>query len=192
MRFAFLSTLLLLSCYPHEAVNMRFTEMGPMVFRELPVTYSFSCAFPEDKRDPVRKGFEYWNKMVDGELFKESDACGVDIITFHDTSRALILFIPGKSPERDHVLATTFVGTVDGLPHSAVLRYYGTWADNRYPTALESAARHEAGHVLGFGHSDYPWCLMYESIMMKRYSSSPKDACDDEVKAAREYYGRHD
>lgn len=190
MRSVFLLVFLFLSCYPHETVNMRYTEMGAMVFRELPVNWAFSCQFPDEDKDPVRKGFSYWNDLVGRDLFKETETCGVNDLVFKDVPRALVLFVPGESTDRAEVLATTNVGIFGGVPRSAILRYYGTWADYKSPTALESAARHEAGHVLGFGHSDYPWCLMYSEIVMEKYLRTPKDACKDEIETARRYYGK--
>lgn len=191
-RLVVLSLLLLSTCYPHTAVHLRYSERGAMVFRTLPVNWSYACDFPEELKPPVREGFTYWNKILERDLFVELPGCGVLTLILSEQPRVLVTFVPGPHPDKAEILATTDVGLFGGIPRSAVLRYYGTWADHKLPHPLESAARHEAGHVLGFDHSDLERCLMFPTITMENYVRKPKTACKEEVEMAKQLYGRKD
>ena len=192
MKALLLLVLLSTSCYPHQAVHMRYSEAGQMTFRTLPINWTFACDFPEETRPSVREGFVYWNKILDREIFVEAKECGVAALIMSELPRVLVTFIPGKNPYNDKTLATADIGLFDGIPRSAVLRYYGTWADYRMPHSLESVSRHEAGHVLGFDHSDLDGCLMFPTIDMPKYVKRAKQACKEEIKEIKQIYGRKD
>lgn len=189
---AVLSSLFISDCSPHRAVNLRYSERGPLVLRKLPMSWAFSCEFPEEYRDAARAGFVYWNKILDQEIFREASGCGVSSLITEDYPRALIVYVPGVHPENADVLATTDVGLFDGIPRSAVLRYYGTWQSNKSRSAMESVSRHEVGHIIGFGHSDIEGCLMYPKIDMNKYSKKSKGVCGEESKEAHFLYGKKD
>lgn len=190
-RWLLLLAVIVGSCYPHQPVNMRFTEQGVMVFKNLPINWSFACDFPVEVRAPVREGFTYWNKMVGNTIFVEMPNCGVSGLLTSEKPRVLVTFVPGMNQKDPHVLASADVGLFAGVPRSAVLRYYGTWADYKKLHSLESAARHEVGHVLGFDHSDWDRCLMFPTVTMERYEKRAKGACEEEIAMARQLYGRN-
>lgn len=179
-------------CAVHRAVHLRYSERGVQAFRKLPINWNFSCDFPIHDRPAVREGFTYWNGVLGREVFKEADGCGLDVLMQTDIPRVTVLFMQGPNPTHPEILATANVGLFEGVPRSAVLRYYSPWAASTSMNSKRSVSRHEVGHVLGFEHSDFGNCLMYPKIDMVKYSRKPKQACNEEIKESRLIYGRKD
>jgi hypothetical protein len=179
-------------CAASQAVRFRQTVRGPQYFRELPVNWSFACEFPSEQMAPVREGFTYWNKLVDAEIFREAPACGVAGVLPQVGPRLLVVFDPGVNKDDKVVLGTAHVGLFDGVPRSAVVSYYGPWAALKSEATKATAARHEAGHVLGFAHSDFDWCLMYPKVDVEKYSKKKKGVCKPEAQEARRFYRRQE
>ena len=188
MRSRALLLVLLLSCAPKLA-SFKINPSGQaQVFAELPVSWTFDCAFPREMKADARDGFNYWNRILGHTVFEEITGCGVLSLLEHSTPRVFVTTVTTMHPTHPHHIGTTTIGLVGGVPRSGVLRYYRPWLEHTSRAGRASVARHEVGHALGFEHSEVEWCLMYHEIEMKEYRDKPKMACRHEIEAARRRY----
>jgi hypothetical protein len=151
----------------------------PIIWRSLPITWTFSDNFRPDIKPVFRNGLEYWNHALHTQVFKEIECDGVCIFQ----SPKLIIFEGLEFVSSDVIAHTEH--NIDGVyVTSATMLYMPQFLMATPDTQLE-VIRHEAGHVLGLGHNDKPTCVMYPAIDL---DEGLKEACDDELNLVRSQY----
>ncbi len=139
-----------------------------------PVHWHFDCSFPEDLRADVRAGFAGWD-IGGRRMFVEDEGFGC--FTHLVLQEVVVHFDPSlvHDANDEEVLA-------NALPIGSPLttggrgNFYGQWRLER-PSYRVRTATHEAGHILGFDHSQDPRCVMSEHI------SSNHGFCQRELRA---------
>lgn len=178
-RLLFILLLLAASCQ-ECGTAVRFGQYFTRPMEKLPMQWSLSCAFPENRAQSVRDGLNYWNVQLGREVFRETEECGV-FPPGNESAKVLVILVP----EESIFLGTTNVEPTGLLPRDVVMRYYNGWTRSESKTFRETVSRHEAGHALGFLHSDFQRCLMYETVDEKDYAERTKDLCREELEEAR-------
>lgn len=159
----------------------------PAPIMRTPMSYSFTCAFPENLRPSVRAGFDYWNDIVPG-TFVESLGC--DLANGIIVSLSRMSYLRGDGTLDPNTWADTLNMQAHGQIVGSLITFYADWAtgDRR---VQGSVVRHEIGHVMGFEHSKHGECIMHSSINTTtvKYDDRTKAACPSEIREATSLYG---
>jgi hypothetical protein len=184
MKRVVLAVLLLASCQS-DVVHVTH------VFPTNPILWSFPCDFPIQHKFIIRKGFDYWEKILGKQLFIEEKNCGVSDFFIPGKKKGITVVIVNKqeytikNKEKIPLWATATTATYSNKVLSSMISLYTIWQNSEDDGVRESVVRHEVGHALGFGHSSLQRCLMYKII---EASESRKGACLSEIKKFHELY----
>ena len=158
---------------------------------DLPIEWSFTCDFPWNYKETVRDSFDYWDGMVERQLFVENPKCVWDEEMAWPAwkNHVVVSWRDHRNARNPRTRGTAYRDThYDNLyrMYSGKIVYWKPWF--KYGQAQRrTTARHEVGHILGFHHIVYKDCIMF------RYSESnqpTKKACDVEIKELRRLYGQ--
>jgi Matrixin len=155
-------------------------EDGTIAKRKLPIRYTFGYNFPEDVKADVWLGFEYWNSVLGVTAFDLVAPDSVDA----DEPITVLEAMPTTDIQGDWA-----VTNVHDWQNSVVMFLKPTFDHKNMSAIVQSVARHEAGHVLLFKHSDFEQCLMFPEIHATANMKTPKNLCIGEVKQVMDVYG---
>lgn len=178
--------MLLTSCLSFQEATQHglwLTSQGdPIVWKSIPITWTFAYMFPEELKPAFKDGFGYWNTRLGVQVFKELECEDVCLIQ----SPQVVVFEGVELKQGKAFASTLHELNSDGTARSAIVRFMPLFRKTT-PDAQKTAARHEAGHVLGLNHNDEEICLMYPSMTR---DEKLKDSCNFELDLVRQAYIR--
>lgn len=151
------------------------------------ILYAISDNLPVAFHDIVRRGFDYWNALLEHKKFYY---IGIVDYTPMDPETSGFIII-GVSSERDsNIYGFTKYDYDHGTGCMSSTKIFLTPSCLQDSDVLmESVVRHEIGHVLGFGHSkDEKHLMWYKIAAIKQ--GHPIDVSRIELDYALDLYGR--
>lgn len=185
MRF-FITFLFLLALSCAHSPYYAETPGGPTRQCVYPGLYAISSDVPESHRIAIVKSVEYWNAVTNTSLFFTVGVVDMDI---RDplTNGLLIIGMGNEEELRNNAAAMawfkyeTRTGCMGKLKIAINPRIL-----EKDIEVFETIMRHEAGHILGLGHSD-----LFTDLMYPHYSKGqqhPVDASELEIKTVKKLY----
>ncbi len=175
---AALAVLLFAACSPPPYGDVVRVDRAAIA---APLPWAFACEFPPALRPAPRAAFAYWSAAAGRTLFEEQPCISAGqgitgvLVQLADSTR-----VDGAA-EDPFTMGFTFPSFADGAVLGASITYYPEWAASDLGSQT-SSARHEVGHVLGFGHAAEPTCIMYPQ------STPGEELCPAETAAVATLY----
>lgn len=193
--FVLMCSLLFVGCShfqePIEMYNMVTYNGETNTVRQCtrPVPYTISKRVPKNVRLAIDDAIDYWNVIYGDRLFLNMG--DLDLTLESDNRFMVVLFdVSDNRPEDKDVAHTDYSKyPIDGCA-GANVRIYSSALEGLSSASLETAIRHEIGHVLGLGHSDTIFDMGLMSPTLVRDLSEPVDLIEVELDAFNVIYNR--
>lgn len=168
-------------------------DSKPNIQCHLPVHYVIASDTPKQYHKPIRQGLNYWNKIINKNMFCEIKDVDIKIKdAWTGQFNVIGVNIDGKIPIKIDGNACAFVARVDdkeGCYDKNIVMMIHTPCLDMDSNFLESTIRHEAGHVLGLKDSYNPKHIMFGTNIESPFGiGHPKNANSDEIKIIKKVY----
>lgn len=142
-----------------------------------PLPWAFACEFPAELQAEPRAAFGWWSDAAARELFREQPC----VPAGEGIEGVLVELAKSGRADDAFTMGFTFPAFANARVLGASVTFYPEWVNSDASTRT-SAARHEIGHVLGFGHAAEPRCLMYPDAF------PGEELCPAEIDAVHALY----
>jgi hypothetical protein len=154
----------------------------------IPTLYGISYTVPEKYRSIVDSGMKYWNTTINKKFFVNIGTVNYSPIDTETNGFIVIGLLGDNSPLKNSACGASSIYFNQSTSCIGVAKIYiNEKCLNLSPGMIETIVRHEAGHILGLGHSNIFTDIMWTKL--EPTMQHPVDASKEEIERIYKIYG---